>query len=292
MVFVYLSCIPISRIPEDLLHIPSNDSQQYYVGKKVEFIQTGEELLPYFKTMNGWFNENGKFYNYSELVGKQGVVKWIKSGGYYRYAMVQLDGGTRIYCKYMFLRDYGYLEKTFFIKDFEVAKKLYDGKSIWLFNIVNKSFSTSTPYIFKNIFRNNINQWTNFERFEEVKVIEVIPFHYGHTYAGSPFWLLISSLDGRKSGYIRHDNGARNFRFLNHYYLKNPLKKSWDKEIIQLVKNEKLKIGMTDEQVKFSWGKPDDINTTISVYGTSEQWVYNDQSYLYFEDGILTTIQK
>jgi ABC-type enterochelin transport system substrate-binding protein len=52
-------------------------------------------------------------------------------------------------------------------------------------------------------------------------------------------------------------------------------------------------IGMTKEQVlATNWGEPDDINRTITSYGTSEQWVYSAYGkYLYFEDGILVTIQ-
>ena len=53
-----------------------------------------------------------------------------------------------------------------------------------------------------------------------------------------------------------------------------------------------VNIGMTSEQVKASsWGKPQSVNTTTSVYGNREQWVYG-RSYLYFENGILTTIQN
>ncbi|WP_146548753.1 hypothetical protein [Rummeliibacillus suwonensis] len=52
-------------------------------------------------------------------------------------------------------------------------------------------------------------------------------------------------------------------------------------------------IGMTNEEVlESTWGKPQEINKTTSSYGVSEQWVYPDYKYLYFEDGILTTIQE
>ena len=52
----------------------------------------------------------------------------------------------------------------------------------------------------------------------------------------------------------------------------------------------KVKIGMTKEMALFSWGKPNDINKTITTNNTSEQWVYDD-NYLYFEGGKLTAIQ-
>ena len=52
-------------------------------------------------------------------------------------------------------------------------------------------------------------------------------------------------------------------------------------------------IGMTKEEVLAEgWGRPIDINKTTTTYGVSEQWIYYDYKYLYFEDGILTTIQE
>lgn len=52
-------------------------------------------------------------------------------------------------------------------------------------------------------------------------------------------------------------------------------------------------IGMTKDQVLNSlWGQPQDINKTTTAYGTSEQWVYGDGRYVYFDNGIVTTIQQ
>jgi hypothetical protein len=41
-----------------------------------------------------------------------------------------------------------------------------------------------------------------------------------------------------------------------------------------------------------TWGKPESINTTTTQSGTLEQWVYSNGNYLYFQDGVLTTIQE
>ncbi len=52
-------------------------------------------------------------------------------------------------------------------------------------------------------------------------------------------------------------------------------------------------IGMTREEAYISkWGKPERINKTENTYGTEEQWCYDGYNYLYFTDGILTTIQE
>jgi hypothetical protein len=52
----------------------------------------------------------------------------------------------------------------------------------------------------------------------------------------------------------------------------------------------KIWLGMTKDMAIESWGKPKDINRTVTSYSVSEQWVYGDR-YLYFDDGILTSWQ-
>ena len=58
-----------------------------------------------------------------------------------------------------------------------------------------------------------------------------------------------------------------------------------------------VKIGMTKEMVFASWGKPNDINRTVTMHGTRVQWVYGGYAshskpkYLYFEKDKLTSFQ-
>ena len=53
------------------------------------------------------------------------------------------------------------------------------------------------------------------------------------------------------------------------------------------------KIGMTADEVrKSTWGEPQKINTTITTNGTSEQWCYSNNKYVYLENGIVKSIQK
>jgi hypothetical protein len=62
----------------------------------------------------------------------------------------------------------------------------------------------------------------------------------------------------------------------------------------QRIMEGKIAVGMTDDEVRASWGEPRDINRTVTEYGVREQWVYgsytyiSDNTYLYFEDGVLT----
>lgn len=57
--------------------------------------------------------------------------------------------------------------------------------------------------------------------------------------------------------------------------------------------NPEPEVGMTSEEVRNSiWGEPREINKTTTKYGVREQWVYYGNRYIYFEDGIVTTIQE
>jgi len=54
-----------------------------------------------------------------------------------------------------------------------------------------------------------------------------------------------------------------------------------------------VKLGMSQKRVLASnWGEPRDVNRTTGRFGVHEQWVYGDGRYLYFKNGVLTTIQE
>lgn len=76
-------------------------------------------------------------------------------------------------------------------------------------------------------------------------------------------------------------------------------KTDWDMETRDLVLARKIRLGMTEEQVQLSWGSPDKKNRTVLKTSVHEQWVYDrsfstkiDCTYLYFEDGKLTSWQE
>ncbi|MDP4903743.1 MAG: hypothetical protein NWR37_02470 [Algoriphagus sp.] len=51
-------------------------------------------------------------------------------------------------------------------------------------------------------------------------------------------------------------------------------------------------IGMTEQMLIDSWGWPDDINTTVTRYGSRKQFVYGLGQYVYVENGIVDTWQN
>lgn len=57
--------------------------------------------------------------------------------------------------------------------------------------------------------------------------------------------------------------------------------------------NSAPKVGMTKTQVESSlWGKPDRKNIDEYSWGTTEQWVYDKYGYVYFENGIVSSVSK
>ncbi len=74
--------------------------------------------------------------------------------------------------------------------------------------------------------------------------------------------------------------------FLKSYWAKRPKERQDSKP------KSPPRIGMTEAQVlASSWGKPSSVNTTVTVYGNSEQWVYGYGMYVYFRNGKVSAIQ-
>ncbi len=73
---------------------------------------------------------------------------------------------------------------------------------------------------------------------------------------------------------------------------KAQLTKKYGSTIATLILEEKVRVGMTAEMCEESWGKPMNINRSTGRWGDHEQWVYYGSNYLYFENGILSSIQN
>lgn len=60
----------------------------------------------------------------------------------------------------------------------------------------------------------------------------------------------------------------------------------------KLAKSEP-KIGMTKAEVEScAWGSPDKKNIDTYSWGTEEQWVYRSKGYVYFKNGVVSSVSK
>jgi hypothetical protein len=73
---------------------------------------------------------------------------------------------------------------------------------------------------------------------------------------------------------------------------KNECVKLFGTKMGALVSQGNVVLGMTKDMCLYAWGNPIDTNTMRSAGGVTEQWVYNWSTYLYFQNGILKTIQN
>jgi len=66
-------------------------------------------------------------------------------------------------------------------------------------------------------------------------------------------------------------------------------------DVDRMILEHEIRIGMSKDEVRKSWGEPSTINTTTTAEGRREQWVYRDRAYntglAYFEGDKLVTIQ-
>lgn len=97
----------------------------------------------------------------------------------------------------------------------------------------------------------------------------------------------------------KYPNSSRNTEFrellikMSELAFSEAMKKENEKAKIKGIKRKSqyITLGMTKSQVRSIKGDPIDINKHVGSWGIHEQWVYN-RSYLYFENGILTSWQN
>ncbi len=65
----------------------------------------------------------------------------------------------------------------------------------------------------------------------------------------------------------------------------------WSDEVLVLVICGGIQVGMTADQLRESWGKPEEINSTVTASSSHDQWVYGSRRYVYVRDGTVTSWQ-
>lgn len=83
--------------------------------------------------------------------------------------------------------------------------------------------------------------------------------------------------------------------FNKEYYSINRKNQQSINQSVQAEEAEKAKPrpGMSAVEVRATkWGHPDKINRDTYSWGTTEQWVYNDHGYVYFKNGVVTSVSE
>lgn len=146
---------------------------------------------------------------------------------------------------------------------------------------------------------------TNFmqiKKGQSVDVLEIADAYYKVDYKGNIGYVsdlfifdpeLIKIAKDRKADIIeRQDSIAKSNRIAHKLFLVE----QYGSYRASLIEKKQVCIGMSKSEALESWGDPSSINKTTYSFGVHEQWVYQEENfknrYLYFEDGILKTIQE
>ena len=180
---------------------------------------------------------------------------------------------------------YNHIDGLVYLADVDKAKELLTGKTIY--TLCSEGFQDTNMGV------------------RSVRVKRFSPYKVKSIGVGdiSPFVKIIATdRDGNDAAFFVIFSGTNsnsytsklyNGYFYDTFSFSNPKSKypSISNEIWDLIAEGKVRIGMSKEACQLSWGKPKKINKTTGSYGVHEQWVY-DSSYLYFENGKLTSIQN
>jgi hypothetical protein len=236
-------------------------------GRKFIFLPKSKKLQEYgYSELD---NENGPSRHpiYKECVGKIATVELLEDGPEYKVAFHMRDGTGYTWSGHN--EDPG-IGGIALLRDIKLARNNWVGETLWL---KNHRDSNCIP----------------------VRVTEIRPSHY----SGSPMSFLLKTPSGDTISVDCQLSSTNDFKssmsffMAEYFYFVDPRGHfPWAEDVWKLIREGKIRIGMTRSQVRFSWGDPEDINTTTTANEVKEQWVYGAGNYVYFEDGILSAIQN
>ncbi len=101
------------------------------------------------------------------------------------------------------------------------------------------------------------------------------------------------NVDNLSSGISSYRHYYRTFELSEQANQKQLEEYLSEKQQENAIKNSIPKVGMTSSEVrKTKWGNPDKINKDTYSWGTHEQWVYNDYGYVYFKNGVVSSVSE
>lgn len=207
-----------------------------------------------------------------EFTGKHAKLAEVRAAdrGLEQYQSAVLeDGRTVFYYLGISAQSPKNFNLVYFPDDLDALKKRV-GSRVWL-NLL-ATVSRRDFRVDDKILRN----------VEELEISDVRPrTQVCHDYT-APYEVKVKRTDGSE-GFLPYRS--------DYYFDADPMA-GWSVSIREKVQQGTMAQGMTDVQLRLSWGKPDKINKTVLPDHTNEQWVYRrHDTYVYLRDGIVTSWQ-
>lgn len=253
-------------------------NENQWTDKDFTFSDISKDLTKQKKIIENWSSfDSDRIIPYFKLKNSRGKILGDHFIDNEKFLIISLENNKKYKWKHDHIKENLLPSHIALFEDVENAKELI-GKDIWL----NDIFSDS-------IFMSQTE--SSFKKFQKVNVIGVKI--YQNSKVDRPIWLEIDSKNNFNS-YVRYNGEFKFHARQNNYFIKDPIKKSWDKTSIEKIMEGKIEYGMNYEQVRASLGNPDIINNTSSRHGVSQQWVYGKnisyKRYLVFENGKLSSM--
>lgn len=261
--------------------------------------QTGLMRTFGYQTFNGGTGPYGHA-SYDDLAGKTLTVKKVepvtdildgtmknylltltedKSGGTYTVQTVNI-GRTPDDATVMFV---------VLLRDLVEARNRYLGQNYWIAVKQLPKLGMSDAY--------GGDGFVDFLKFSPVMITDVLASNDDH----NPIRIVVKN-GQREEGYFdiaaspsnrTAIGGVGDAAFAGWMDLSDPmLAHDWSPKIWDAIQHARVFVGMSEDMATMSWGKPHSVNRTLAAGRVHEQWVYGSNSYLYFDDGILSAVQN
>src|SRR5215813_511064 len=166
------------------------------------------------------------------------------------------------------------------LDDIENARKQWAGKTVWSKMLMISSYDEQSGAI----------TMTPVKKFGPLKVVDVAPGWDEE----KPVRFKLETPDGKQgfvdvnmSGTNVHKDARHMGRFEDHLLAEDPrLKYKWRADVWSAIEKGQVYPGMTEEQVKMSWGEPEKVTRTAA----GEVWAYSGGS-LVIKKGVLSGSQ-
>src|SRR5215475_13942690 len=144
------------------------------------------------------------------------------------------------------------------LDDIENARKQWAGKTVWSKMLMISSYDEQSGAI----------TMTPVKKFGPLKVVDVVPGWDEE----KTVRIKLETLDGKQgfvdmnlSGTNVHKEARHLYRFEDHLLAEDPrLKYKWSADIWKAIEKGQVYAGMTEDQVKMSWGEPEEVTRTAA----------------------------
>lgn len=298
------------------------DSYDHMIGQTVSIVDTTE------KSGFGYRYDTNKHVKWSKIYGKPLIVKRIDGAEWYFQDAEDTTKTTRIvfndkYAKYYLNRDfvsYGYYEKvkqmylnqdlvyvnqddefdayysrTNRFRDYETKdnlRKLIPANTIWKCTdvLVLPGKVELTDFVSRVILNLENEKYGTYYVYAD-EIIEDRNSEHRYFMSLEEFNKYTAYNNQLKAAAKAKAEAAAKQAAIERENYRKSIINRYGEQVGNAILSGNVLIGMTSTQCREAWGSPKTINRTTSRYGVREQWVYAGSRYLYFENGILTTIQ-